>query len=164
MPTSNAWWPHGTALDKTMNAAGHHQSPRHAEAPSDLGELLVVCLCAEWCGVCREYREGFQQIARQFPAACFHWLDIEEHADDLGDLDVDNFPTLVIKRRDCVLFYGTMLPTPSHLRRTLEAFLEQTPEESLEYAFSSVERRCWQEDEDLLRLGADELSRICTPE
>lgn len=147
-----------------MSARGHRDSPNHAQANSAFGEFLVVCLCAEWCGVCREYREGFQQVARQFPAACFHWLDIEEHADDLGDLDVDNFPTLVIKRRDCVLFYGTMLPTPGHLRRTLEAFLEQTTEESLAYAVSSVERRCWQEDEDLRRLQADELSRICSPE
>ena len=126
------------------------------------GEFVVVCLCAEWCGVCREYRDGFKEVARQFPAAAFHWLDIEEHADDLGDLDVENFPTLLIKRRQWTLFFGTMLPTPSHLRRTLEAFLEQTAEQCQKYVSSGVERRCWQEDLDLQRLGKDELRRICS--
>ena len=143
-----------------MEAANHAQTRTHAERYPALGEFAVICLCADWCGVCREYRDGFSDLARQFPAAGFYWLDIEEHADDLGDVDVDNFPTLLIKRQELVLFYGTMLPTPSHLKRTLEAFLEQSTAESHEYAFSSVERHCWQEDQDLRRLGVDELGRI----
>lgn len=118
-----------------------------------LGEFLVICLCAEWCGVCREYRSGFEEVARQFSAAGFLWLDIEAHADDLGDLDVDDFPTLLIKRQDRVLFYGSMLPAPGHLKRTLGAFLQQTDAESREYAVSSAARRAWQDDEDLRRLG-----------
>lgn len=132
---------------------------------SELGafsEFVVVCLCAEWCGICREYRDGFKEVARQFPALLFYWLDIEDHADHLGDLDVENFPTLLIKRRQWTLYFGTMLPTPSHLRRTLESFLEQSAEQSQEYAFSGAERRRWQGDLDLRRLTADELSRICS--
>ncbi len=116
-------------------------------------EFRVVCLCADWCGVCREYAAAFRSVAGQFPAVAFHWLDIEGQADELGDLDVENFPTLLIGRREEVLFYGTMPPAPAHLKRTLEAFLQQTREESREYAFSSVERRCWQDDADLRRLA-----------
>lgn len=74
----------------------------------------------------------------QFPAAGFYWLDIELHADDLGDLDVENFPTLIIRRQQWILFYGSMPPSPSHLQRTLKAFVQQSVEESREYAFSSV--------------------------
>lgn len=143
-----------------MNATDQLRSREPGDRFPALGEFAVVCLCADWCGVCREYRDGFAEIARQFPAAEFHWLDIEEHAEDVGDLDVENFPTLLIKRRDLVLFYGTMLPAPSHLKRTLEVFLEQSSEESRVYAFSSVERHGWQKDEDLRQLGANQQSRI----
>jgi len=74
---------------------------------------------------------------------------------------VENFPTLLIKRRELVLFYGAMLPTPSHLKRTIEVFLEQSSDESREYAFSNVERQGWQEDADLRRLNAVSLGELC---
>lgn len=114
-------------------------------------EFEVVCLCAEWCRVCREYRSGFREIARAFPQACFSWLDVEEHADELGDLEVENFPTLLIKRKQRVLFFGTLLPSPAILKRTIEAFLQQSNTESEEYALSSADRRAWQNDADLAR-------------
>lgn len=126
-------------------------------------EFTVVCLCAEWCGVCREYRDGFRDIAGQFPLARFHWLDIEEHADDLGDIDVENFPTLLIRRRELIVFYGTILPTPSHLRRMLEVLLAQSDDESRHHAFASDERQSWQEDEDLRRLDGERLRQLGLP-
>ena len=116
-------------------------------------EFLVICLCAEWCGTCRDYRPGFTELAARFPSARFRWLDIEEQADDLGDLDIENFPTLLIRRGDSVLFFGTMLPHLSYLRRMIETFVEQTPEQSWEYARSTAERRSWQENPDLRLLG-----------
>ena len=116
------------------------------------GEFLVICLCAEWCGTCRDYKPGFDGLATQFPGVRFRWLDIEEQADDLGDLDIENFPTLFIQRRDAVLFFGTMLPHLGHLRRLIETFQEQTPEQSRDYARSSPERLSWQVNPDLLGL------------
>lgn len=113
----------------------------------------VICLCAEWCGTCRDYRADFNGLASQFPHIRFRWVDIEEQADDLGDLDVDNFPTIVIMRANQVLFYGVMLPFVSHLRRTIETFIEQTPEQSQAYVDSNSERLAWQADQDLLHLG-----------
>ncbi|WP_301103343.1 thioredoxin family protein [Propionivibrio sp.] len=121
-----------------------HQAPE---------EFVVVCLCAQWCGTCRDYMAGFTGLAVEFPGVRFLWLDIEEQADDLGDLDVENFPTLLIRRSDSVLFFGTMLPHLSYLRRLIETFQEQTPEQSRDYAWSNPERRNWQENTDLLRLG-----------
>lgn len=116
-------------------------------------ELLIVCLCAEWCGTCRDYRPGFDTLAAEFPAARFRWLDIEEQADELGDLDVENFPTLLIRRHGQVLFYGTMLPHLGHLRRLIEALATQTADEVLTHAQSTTERRNWQGDADLAHLG-----------
>ena len=117
------------------------------------GEFSVYCLCAEWCGTCRDYRPGFLRLASQFPQVRFLWLDIEDRADDMGDLDIENFPTLLIMRGDLVLFFGTMLPHLGHLQRTIEVFLAQAPEESLVYANSDTERKGWQENADLRLIG-----------
>ena len=120
------------------------------ETPSG---FLVICLCAQWCGTCRDYRAGFDGLAALFPGVRFRWLDIEEESDELGDLDIENFPTLFIRRDDSVLFFGTMLPHSSYLRRLVETFLEQSGEQSRDYARSTPERLGWQDDPDLRRLG-----------
>ena len=116
-------------------------------------EFKVICLCAEWCGTCREYRVAFGALAGVVHGAQFRWLDIENEAEALGDLDVENFPTLFIARGGSVLFYGTMLPHISHLERLLETYMGQTPEESRAYALSVPERQAWQLDPDLQRLS-----------
>ncbi len=116
-------------------------------------EFKVICLCAEWCGTCREYRVAFDALAGAVRGAQFRWLDIENEAEALGDLDVENFPTLFIARGGSVLFYGTMLPHISHLERLLETYMGQTPEESRAYALSVPERQAWQLDPDLQRLS-----------
>ena len=116
-------------------------------------EFKVICLCAEWCGTCRGYRVAFDALAGVVHGAQFRWLDIENEAEALGDLDVENFPTLFIARGGSVLFYGTMLPHISHLERLLETYMGQTPEESRAYALSVPERQAWQLDPDLQRLS-----------
>ena len=115
--------------------------------------FVVICLCAQWCGSCRDYQPGFNGLAAEFPGIQFRWLDIEEEGDDLGDLDIENFPTLFIRRGESVLFFGTMLPHLSYLRRLIETFVDQTSGQSWDYARSTPERRSWQEDADLRRLG-----------
>ncbi len=128
-----------------------HQSA-HLSGPAR-DEFQVVCLCAQWCATCCEYRAGFENLATDFPASGFRWLDIEDEADELGDLDIENFPTLLLARGESVLFFGPMPPQLGHLRRMLENFAEQTAHESRDYARSDTERRAWQENEDLRRLG-----------
>ena len=125
-----------------------------APAPPDAdSDAWVVCLCAQWCGTCREYRHEFERLADRFPGVRFLWRDIEENAESLGDLEVENFPTIMVRRREWVLFFGTMLPQVGHLRRLIETFLEQTIEQSRNYAVSSPERSAWQTDTDLAGLG-----------
>jgi thiol-disulfide isomerase/thioredoxin len=118
-------------------------------------DLVVVCLCAEWCGTCREYRAGFERLAERFPGVKFLWRDIEDDAERLGDVEIENFPTILVRRREWVLFFGALLPQTGHLHRLIEMFLAQTIEESRRYALSAPERSVWQTDPDLGILGRD---------
>lgn len=74
--------------------------------------LLVACLCAGWCRTCEAYRPGFEALARQHGAALqLLWVDVEDQAELLGDeLDIVNFPTLLIAQGEAVGFFGTVLP------------------------------------------------------
>lgn len=81
--------------------------------------LWVVCLCAEWCGACREYRPLFEQVARRHPALRFAWVDIEDHADLADDFDVETFPTILVAGRDGTHFVGPLLPHAETLSRML---------------------------------------------
>ena len=115
--------------------------------------FVVICLCAQWCGTCRDYRAGFESLAAGLDGVEFRWLDIEDEADALGDIDVENFPTIFVRRGDSVLFFGTLLPHLNTLRRLIETFIDQTPQQSRAYARSSPDRQAWQDDQDLRRLG-----------
>jgi thioredoxin reductase (NADPH) len=83
--------------------------------------LLVVCLCAEWCDTCREFRDAFGRIADADAGGTYVWLDIEDESALIGDLDIENFPTLAVFRRGKPLFYGVSLPQESVVQRTLQA-------------------------------------------
>jgi len=90
--------------------------------------VVVSCLCAEWCDTCVQYRPGFLELAKKFPNADFRWVDIEDQAEEVGDLEVDNFPTIRVTREqggnEQVLFHGTQLPIHAHLERLLEELLK----------------------------------------
>ena len=86
--------------------------------------LLVACLCAQWCGTCRDYRAVFDALRDGIGAAArFVWVDIEDEADALGDIDVEDFPTLLVARGDAVLFFGPLTPQPSTLARLVRSAL-----------------------------------------
>ena len=93
-------------------------------------EWLVVCLCADWCGTCRDYRPAFEAIAHEFPGTKVRWIDIEDEAGEVGDYDVADFPTVLIQRGGDVVFYGPLRPDIAHLRRLYESLRAQTPQES----------------------------------
>jgi len=129
---------------------------RDAVADAIAGDRWVVaCLCAAWCGTCGGYRAAFEGIAARHPDKVFVWIDIEDQADVVGDLDVDNFPTLLVQRDDTVAFFGTMLPDPAVAERLLKAQAELPPAELARLAQSSDERRTWQRDCNLRNLLQD---------
>ena len=80
-------------------------------------KLDVFCLCAAWCGTCRDYETFFLTLAETFPSCTFAWIDIENEADQLGDLEIENFPTILIRHQQTVLFFGVQLPHIAHLKR-----------------------------------------------
>lgn len=93
--------------------------------------LLVVCLCAEWCHVCCDYRHSFEQVKlavqADHPQAQFVWLDIEDEADLLYPLDVDDFPTLLIAVAGTPRFFGPLTPQPHTLERLVRSLVESAP-------------------------------------
>ena len=96
-----------------MNASGATDEP-----------WLVACLCAQWCGTCRDYRAVFDALRDEIGAAArFVWVDIEDKADALGDTDVEDFPTLLVARGDAVLFFGPLTPQPPMLARLVRSAL-----------------------------------------
>lgn len=82
---------------------------RHTEDGPAAG-WTVVCLCAEWCDTCRQYRHLFSERAARDADVPHLWVDIEDEADHLGELDIETFPTLLILRDDAVRFFGPVLP------------------------------------------------------
>ncbi len=88
--------------------------------------MVVTCLCALWCDTCEAYREGFFALAAEFPQVRFVWLDIEDDADQVGDLEVENFPTIRITRCEAQLFLGPLPPQHEHLKRLIQALLEKS--------------------------------------
>ncbi|RZI93533.1 MAG: thioredoxin [Variovorax sp.] len=94
-------------------------TPDTAETATD--PLWVVCLCAEWCGACREYRPLFEQVARAHPSLRFAWVDIEDHADLADDFDVETFPTILVAGDSGTRFVGPLLPHAETLARMLTA-------------------------------------------
>jgi hypothetical protein len=114
------------------------------------GPWRVICLCAAWCDVCKQYRPGFELMAAPHPEVQFLWIDIEDQADLIGDLDVENFPTLLIQHDETVLFYGPVLPDPHIAQRLLAAQLERTTDDLLIEAQSSEQRRQWQQECNLV--------------
>ena len=80
---------------------------------------LVACLCAEWCGACREFRAAFDALSARHSDVWFRWIDVEDEAELVDDIVVNNFPTLVIQRGADVLFLGTTLPNTAIVERQL---------------------------------------------
>lgn len=93
--------------------------------PPDAAPLLVACLCAAWCRTCDDYRATFDALAAEFGAqARFVWVDIEDHEAALGNVDVVDFPTLLIARGGEACFFGPVTPHVQTARQLLRRALQ----------------------------------------
>ncbi len=88
--------------------------------PTD-SSLLVVCLCAQWCRSCEEYRPVFFDVEKSFPGAKFLWIDIEDCAELIDPVEIENFPTLLIADGPKPRFFGPVPPHPAILVRLLQS-------------------------------------------
>ncbi|MDP1647087.1 MAG: thioredoxin [Rubrivivax sp.] len=95
--------------------------------PSPPPVVQVACLCAAWCDLCTDYRSVLRSVAADWHARSpqhplrWHWIDIEDEADLVGEVDVETFPTLVIADGAGVRFAGPLTPQPETLLRLLRA-------------------------------------------
>lgn len=80
-------------------------------------EVLVACLCAQWCGVCRDYTGVFAQVRERFPDMRFVWVDVEDQADMVDPIEVDNFPTVLVASAAEPRFFGPLTPQAGTLER-----------------------------------------------
>jgi thioredoxin 1 len=101
----------------TLNPSNRSQV--HTLLTDDLWS--VVCLCAAWCDVCTRFRSHFETLASVHPDKIFLWIDIEDEAEIVGDLDIDNFPTLLIALGEQVTFYGTIEADTAVVKRLITA-------------------------------------------
>ncbi len=91
--------------------------------------LLVACLCAQWCRTCDAYRETLVAVRAALQATpgaaplSFMWVDIEDESELVGDLDIEDFPTILLARGDEVLFFGPVLPHAQTLSRFVRSAL-----------------------------------------
>lgn len=90
----------------------------------------VVCLCAQWCGVCREFRAAFDAWASERADVRVVWVDVEDEESVVGDLDIETFPTALIADGLQARFFGPVLPQIGVLGRMLDS-LQQAETASL---------------------------------
>ncbi|ETD70967.1 thiol-disulfide isomerase [Pelistega indica] len=93
--------------------------------------LTIACYCAQWCGTCKTYANDFKSLSEQFPEYTFIWIDIEDNPELLDDLDVENFPTILIQQSQQNYFFGTMLPHIQHLERLIRSIQKDILEQKI---------------------------------
>ncbi len=60
-------------------------------------------------------------MAARYPACRFAWLDIEDQADLVGDVEVETFPTLLLADAAGTRFFGALTPQAQTLSRLLDS-------------------------------------------
>lgn len=79
----------------------------------------------------------------------------------MGDLDVDQFPTILIQHGNTVVFYSCIHPDARLVERILQSMMAESLDALQQQAESSDERRQWQKDcnfRTLLQNGLDTAS------
>ena len=59
-----------------------------------------------------------------YPDCRFVWIDVEDQADLVGDLEIETFPTLLVGNDEGLNFLGPVTPQPDVLRRLVNSLLE----------------------------------------
>lgn len=90
--------------------------------------FVAAALCASWCRTCEAWRPVFDAavavLRAEGVAIESRWIDIEDEAAWLGDLDIETFPTLlVLAPGGGVRFAGPLAPQPATLERVLRQSL-----------------------------------------
>ena len=66
-------------------------------------------------------------LRAEFPALRFSWVDVEDQADLVDPVDINDFPTLLIARDGQPVFFGILRPQADALRRLIQSQLADMP-------------------------------------
>ena len=86
-------------------------------------EYIAVVICAEWCGVCREFRK----IVKDHQDFHLTWMELDIFEEISSDLVVEIFPTVVVLHQSSVLFVGAIKPKNESLQSLIDASREYSP-------------------------------------
>ena len=99
--------------------AGGYTAAMDSSAGEEQATWWVACLCAAWCGVCRDWLPAFTAQARAHANMRFAWVDVEDEDETMGEVDIETFPTLLVARGDEVLHLAPIPPMASQFTRLL---------------------------------------------
>ncbi|OZB49320.1 MAG: hypothetical protein B7X60_01620 [Polynucleobacter sp. 39-45-136] len=81
--------------------------------------MRLILFCAEWCGSCREFKEHFNSI--EIDGLSKKWLDIEDEAVLLENIDISNLPTiLAVSDYELSFYFGEIPPNKIFLEKILQ--------------------------------------------
>ena len=66
-------------------------------------------------------------LRAEFPALRFSWVDVEDQADLVDPVDINDFPTVLITRDQQPVFFGILRPQADALRRLIQIQLDDLP-------------------------------------
>lgn len=95
-------------------------TPLPASEPLD-----VICLCAQWCGNCRDYLPVFEALRERLSAGVRQsWVDVEDASEVLGEVEIENFPSVLLLRGEVPLFLGPVVPQAAVLLQLVQTARE----------------------------------------
>ena len=104
--------------------------------------LLIACFCAAWCRTCDDYAHVVASLKEQYaPFADVVWVDIEDQAEVLDEVDVENFPTLLVSNQHQVYFWGALLPHASTAVQLIDRVLSGKIQVITDVAIAQLDRR-----------------------
>ena len=72
------------------------------------------------------------------------WVDIEDEAELVGSLEVENFPTLLMAQGDEIRFFGPVLPHRQTLEQMIQKAIKGLLMTTQDPALADLARRCAQ--------------------
>lgn len=105
----------------------------------DQSPWLIACLCAAWCDTCQTYRKNFEAVQQAHPDKIFTWVDIEDQSALVEELDIENFPTILIEYQGKVLFLGTMLPDANLVHKLINSYAESIEQKPIDTIQRSIQ-------------------------
>ncbi len=83
-------------------------------------ELVLVDFGAKWCAPCRSFEQVIEQIAPRYPQVIFGKVDIDEQKKLAEEFAVKTVPSVMLIRKQTVIFAESGLLTPGSLVELLE--------------------------------------------